>query len=110
MTKPQFSFESATVADIPVLAKIFTEAFANDRDTQLKYLHEAPEAPYDMMCGALQHWISRPSKCPVLKAVRSGDILGWMCWGYSGYEAAAEPKAAEENQIEESEPLVLRKI
>ncbi|KAF7965078.1 hypothetical protein HWV62_45767 [Athelia sp. TMB] len=110
MAKPQFSLESATVADIPVLAKIFTEAFANDRDTELKYLHEAPEAPYDMMSGALQHWMSRPSKYPVLKAVRSGEILGWMCWGYSGYDAEANIKAAEENQTEESEPRVRKNI
>lgn len=101
MSTQSFTLEKATSADIPALGKIFSAAFADDRNTELKYLHEAPEAPYEMMCGALEWWISKPTKCPVMKAVKSGEILGWMCWGYSGYEELV--KQVEDKDKEDSE-------
>lgn len=105
MSKEPFILEGATMADIPALGKIFVEAFAEDRNTELKYLHKVPEAPYDMMTGALQHWMGRPGKCSVMKVVKSGQILGWMCWGFNGYDLVAEPEIVGEGGYEEGEHL-----
>lgn len=103
MSNSSFIIERATTADIPALGKIFADAFAEDRNTQLKYLHEGPEAPYEMMCDALQSWMGKPEKCPVVKVVESGEILGWMCWGYNGYDGVAKPAAVEKGHDDEGE-------
>lgn len=107
MSNPPFSLEQATNADIPDLCKIFIDAFQDDNDTTLKYLHEADpyKAKYEMMKGALEHWMSRPGKCTVMKAVAPGGAgaVGWMCWGYNGYEEAA--KKSDEAQTKAITPV-----
>lgn len=103
MSNQAFTIEPATSADIPALGKIFSAAFADDRNTEIKYLHEPPTAPYEMMCGALEWWMSKPTKSPVMKAVKSGEILGWMCWGYSGYDEPAKQVEVKDKDKEDSE-------
>ncbi|KZP09796.1 hypothetical protein FIBSPDRAFT_1051680 [Athelia psychrophila] len=57
-----FTLKRATTADIPDLNRIFTEAFSDDNDTTLQYLHEPDPrgAKYAMMKGALEHSMSKP--------------------------------------------------
>ncbi|OAA73621.1 Acyl-CoA N-acyltransferase [Cordyceps fumosorosea ARSEF 2679] len=109
--------------DIPFAARLAGQAFASDRQTQMKALGE--EEPFDMEKYTLEsmpaHLTSRT--CHVIKAVdeATGEIMGVCNWGIKGFvperlplfeervaEAAAaeakpkaEPKKEEEDEEEE---------
>ncbi|KZP15584.1 hypothetical protein FIBSPDRAFT_895737 [Athelia psychrophila] len=95
-----FSLKRATTNDIPNLSRLFTEAFSDDNDTKLKYLHEPDPrgAKCAMMKGALEHYTSKPGKCTVMKAVIPRDRIE----DSGGYEEAA--KKPDEGEAKDSIP------
>jgi predicted N-acetyltransferase YhbS len=91
----------ATTRDIPVLAQISQEAFSTDTHTRLKELVNGTKHASDMT-GGLESWLSRPKeKCKVMKAVTpKGEIVGWTCWSFSGFEYDGTDHAPTEFQVE----------
>ncbi|KAF8866751.1 hypothetical protein BDZ45DRAFT_768523 [Acephala macrosclerotiorum] len=77
----------AVSADIPVLAKVSHAPFLSDKHTRLKALCSGYNHG-EVMTGALESWTSRPREtCAVIKAVTTeGEIVGWACWAFTGFE------------------------
>ena len=100
MTSNPFSIRAANPSDVPILANIFSDAFANDRVTQLKSLGKDSDFAANMISEPLKGWLQKPMRCQVLKAIdnATSEIIGWACWGFHGYEQQAAP-APEENSI-----------
>jgi GNAT superfamily N-acetyltransferase len=82
------SLQPATLADAPTLSRIFGDAFATDRHTQLKMAGKGPEEMINGMQVAIESWLNKPDRCTVTKAVEEDTdaIMGWVCWGQYGYE------------------------
>ncbi|KAJ3229635.1 hypothetical protein HDU81_005201 [Chytriomyces hyalinus] len=108
---PSFTIVPAVPDDIPTLASIAGSSFDTDRHTQMKMKGAKPYNHEEGMKGALTHWMNRPAKCTVLKAVdeESGAIAGWVCWAMSGYETepavvTALPAPEESSEVEAAVP------
>lgn len=102
-TTPSFSLAPVVSGDIPSLTEISGLGFENDRHTLLKAAH--PTKPYDHAGGmseAFEYWSSiPPGKVEVTKALdnKTGDIMGWVCWGMKlNIPAAPEPTEDEVKQ------------
>lgn len=101
MSSP-FSLQSVTSDDIPALTSIFTAAFANDTNTQLKLVGKDPNSQADSMAMGIQQWLNYPDRVSLLKAVETstGMIMGWVGWARRGFEDQATlsvPKVEEES-------------
>ncbi|EJD46979.1 acyl-CoA N-acyltransferase [Auricularia subglabra TFB-10046 SS5] len=77
-----FSIRTATVEDVPAMARVGGEAFKKDRNTQLKvltsgYNHEAT------MLELLPEWVARTDPWLNMVAVddSTGEVLGWAIFG-----------------------------
>ncbi|KAK9385141.1 hypothetical protein V1515DRAFT_609017 [Lipomyces mesembrius] len=93
MTNNSFSFDLATLSDVPILAKISADAFTTDRHTRIKTLGQDPNSHSNMMNDVLSSWLQVPGRCSILKATdnTTGKIVGWVCWGFHGYQKQGEP-------------------
>ena len=87
MTTTNSLIRSAKSADVPILAKIFADAFAADRHTQLKALGEDSKASAQAMASALYFWIADGESYSVLQVTdsTSGEVVGWACWRFHGF-------------------------
>ncbi|KAJ5195945.1 Acyl-CoA N-acyltransferase [Penicillium cf. viridicatum] len=97
MTTAQFSIQLASPAEGPILGKISSDSFLNDRHTQMKGLGKDP---YDLE-KSMTAYLSQQAVSPrtvLLKAVdnETGDIAGWVLWGFRGFavEETAEIRDA----------------
>ncbi|MCJ1224853.1 hypothetical protein MMC12_001499 [Toensbergia leucococca] len=101
MATNSFSLSPAAPSDIPILADIFSAAFATDRHTQLKSLGKDPNYQANMMSKGLSYWLQVPARCTLLKATDNfgGKIVGWACWGFHGYEKKQATSVPEEKDV-----------
>ena len=93
MNTAPFSITGAAVSDIPFLAGISSNAFKSDRRMQLKFL-DKPGAHFDEIAQALSLWLQPHNNWEVLKATddATGQIIGWVNWGYyRGAKAMTAP-------------------
>ncbi|KAK9489532.1 hypothetical protein V1508DRAFT_427768 [Lipomyces doorenjongii] len=97
MTNYSFSFDLATLSDVPILAKISADAFTTDRHTRIKTLGQDPNSHSNMMNDVLSSWLKVPGRCSILKATdnTTGNIVGWICWGFHGYKKQGAPVSEE---------------
>ena len=102
MNTASFSITRATFSDIPFLAGISSNAFTTDRHTQLKFL-DKPGAHFDDITQALSLWLQPHNNWEVLKATddATGQIIGWVSWGY--YGGAKAIKAPSKTELAEGE-------
>jgi GNAT superfamily N-acetyltransferase len=106
--KEPIKLYQVTADDIPHLAQIAHNAFANDRHTQLKALN--PARPYnhgETKRIALHSWLKDSTRrYSVLKAVDidTARPVGWICWGYQGVGNPVTPllKSEEEATTKET--------
>ncbi|WPH02489.1 Hypothetical protein R9X50_00535400 [Acrodontium crateriforme] len=100
-----FTLRPLENADVATCAHIAGEAFKKDRHTQLKT--RCPENPYDHeegMKGAFAHWLSRPSgtiEGTVAVDQTSGQVVGWIVWGFRGFDDDASRQGKVEENPEE---------
>lgn len=99
MSSSSFSLKPATLADVPALAEIGGLGFETDRHTLLKAAH--PTRPYHHaagMSGAFEYWLGLPKdRIEITKAVddETGQILGFVCWGFRLHPQPQQPTAAD---------------
>ncbi|KZV80472.1 acyl-CoA N-acyltransferase, partial [Exidia glandulosa HHB12029] len=89
-----FSIRPAQVSDVPAMARLGTEAFRLDRNTQVKAMGADPYDHEATMNELLPGWIARaPEKGFTVVAAddASGEILGWVCWGIATGCSAPSP-------------------
>ncbi|KAK9365573.1 acyl-CoA N-acyltransferase [Lipomyces kononenkoae] len=81
-----FSIQSATVADVPAMARISGDSFVEDRHTQMKGFGKVPYDLENVFSSELPRFIDSP-RLVVRKAVRedTGEIMGWVAWGFRGF-------------------------
>lgn len=93
MSSKPYSLQPARHADIPTFAKMMDDSFEKDRHTQVKRLGKNSYVLADIMPDAMRNWLSKPDKCALIKAVdnTSGEIMGWVCWGFNCFEEASIP-------------------
>lgn len=106
----------ATLASIPLLADISNLAFATDAHTRLKTLATGISHATDML-PALHHWVSSDHHRLLIAVTATGDIAGWICWGFRGVTAPAllpssavefpepPPATGVEQQLEEGKAI-----
>ena len=111
-----FSIRPANVADVPAMARLAADAFKTDRNTQVKAMGADPYDHETTMRELLPAWIERPATrgfTVVATDDATGEVLGWVCWGQSGYvppapdATAAEPTdhdAKEREAMSEPDP------
>jgi GNAT superfamily N-acetyltransferase len=87
------TIQPATYNDIDGMARVSDHAFEVDRHTQMKELGKVPYSQYEVMCQCLPMWLSS-ERCVVLKALdnSTGDIVGWVGWGFRGFEKSDVPR------------------
>ncbi|CAL5872742.1 uncharacterized protein PFLUO_LOCUS7009 [Penicillium psychrofluorescens] len=106
-----FAIKAASISDVPTLAKISSDSFLEDRHTQMK---SQGENPYDLeqsMAAYLPRQIASPTSV-LLKAVdeSTGEIVGWISWGFRGFSpaeiAGPDPDATAliSNEVESQKP------
>jgi ribosomal protein S18 acetylase RimI-like enzyme len=82
-----FQLRPVLQSDINTLAKMSDDAFLKDRHTQMKMLGNNP---YDMEEVTKQGLVAQLNfeRCLCVKAVDevTGEIMGWTCWGFRGFE------------------------
>lgn len=94
MTVTSFTLQPLTIDDAPIIGKIGKAAFENDRHTMMKtkgsYDHE------DTAQEPIGYYLTLPQKVQCIKAVdnASGNILGYVCWGFRGYTRENVPTLA----------------
>ncbi|KAJ3002622.1 hypothetical protein HKX48_002222 [Thoreauomyces humboldtii] len=97
-SSPSFTLKTVTLADLPEIAKFGAEAFISDRNTEVKAL-DADE-PYDVYKNTIENtpFYLRNPRCVANKAVDdvTGEILGWSCWGFRGWEESTIPRLSDE--------------
>ncbi|KAJ5719704.1 hypothetical protein N7493_007282 [Penicillium malachiteum] len=83
----KFSLSLATGSDISILAKISADSFLDDRHTQMKSQGQSPYSHEDSMREHLLRQVGSPNSI-LLKAVNalSGEITGWVSWGFRGFD------------------------
>ena len=93
MSSKPYSLRPVRHADIPTLAKMMDDSFEKDRHTQVKRLGKNSYVLADIMPDAIRNWLSKPDKCALVKAVdnTSGEIMGWVCWGFNCFEMGEIP-------------------
>ncbi|KAE9989460.1 hypothetical protein Vi05172_g2941 [Venturia inaequalis] len=101
MSSP-FSLHPVTPNDIPAMTSIFTAAFANDTNTQLKLVGKDPNSQADGMAMGIRQWLNYPDRITLLKAVETstGAMMGWVGWarrGFGDQTVPSIPKDEEEN-------------
>lgn len=91
------SLHPVSIDDIPTLARIHDEAFADDALMHL--LYRLPERNPNLEKD-LREWFLGSKTARFVKAVddSTGDVLGWACWSLylDGETHAAEEAAAAE--------------
>jgi len=92
MSEALFSLQAATLADVPVMAKITSDSFKLDRNTQVKAGGKAGYDLEEIFNSEGAKYIASPN-CRVLKAIHkeTGVLMGWCCWGFRGFEAGEVP-------------------
>lgn len=95
----------ATLTDVQILGDIFESAFATDAHTLVKLIDQDSKEMVDGMKEAIESWIQKVQRCTITKAVdnNSSTIMGWICWGYHGYEEEQKVKASESSVGAEEE-------
>jgi GNAT superfamily N-acetyltransferase len=86
--------QPATYDDIDAMARISDNAFELDRHTQMKELGKVPYSQYDVMAyDCMPQWLSS-ERVVLLKALddSTGEIVGWSCWGFRGFEKDEIPR------------------
>lgn len=86
-----FSILPAEPSDAPAMARVAAEAFRLDRNTRVKAMGARPYDHEATMAELLPGWIARAAaRGFTVKAVddANGDVLGWVCWGFAGYNPA----------------------
>ena len=88
MSEALFSLQAATLVDVPVMAKVTSDSFKLDRNSQVRDGGKARDDLEEMFNSE----VASPN-CRVLKAVHkeTGELMGWCCWGFRGFEAAEVP-------------------
>ena len=99
MVTSSYKLRPIAAHDVAECARVAGLAFENDRHTQLKA--RSPTNPYNHEEGmeiALHHWLSRPHGVVEMTAAiddTTKHILGWVVWGYWGFESAAAEQQRE---------------
>lgn len=86
MATDRFSIQLASPAEGPILGKISSDSFLNDRHTQMKGLGKDP---YDLE-KSMTAYLSQQAVSPrtvLLKAVdnETDNIAGWVLWSFRGF-------------------------
>ncbi|KAJ3253515.1 hypothetical protein HK103_000484 [Boothiomyces macroporosus] len=80
----------ASGKDVWAMARIVSNAFIGDANTELKYRNQPGQFEKEM-AGALLHWLKSP-RVAVLKATEDTTVKGWLAWGYRGMDAPKDVK------------------
>lgn len=103
-----FSIQPVTENDIPAMTSIFTAAFANDANTQLKLVGKDPDSQANGMAMGIRQWLNYRERVTLLKAVETptGTIIGWVGWARRGFEDQPIPSTTkeEDKRTEQPEP------
>jgi hypothetical protein len=96
-----FTIAPVSQSDIPALAKISGDSFIGDRHTQMKMLGKNPYDHEGGMKQGLKAWLGS-ERCIVFKAVdkQTGELMGWNCWGFRGFEREEVEQVHLEKRIE----------
>ncbi|MCJ1237634.1 hypothetical protein MMC14_005621 [Varicellaria rhodocarpa] len=102
-SKPNpFALHPIIPSDIPTLAHISNDSFANDRNTQLKNIGKNDaNAHLNGSIEGAKYYLSMPDRLTGLKATddATGETLGYVFWGFHGYSETG--KGALKNIVEE---------
>lgn len=95
-----FSLDPVTYNDIPAMTSIFTAAFANDANTQLKLKGKDPSSQADGMAMGIRQWLDSPNRVTLLKAVETstGTMMGWVGWARRGFKDQVTPSFTKEEE------------
>jgi hypothetical protein len=79
--------------------------FQGDRHTRMKSAAKDPNEQSDMMVNAPNSWIQK-SLHSIFKATDSKDgaVMGWICWGFKGYEDPNSSTTKQEKLARNAEP------
>ncbi|KIJ53690.1 hypothetical protein M422DRAFT_25504 [Sphaerobolus stellatus SS14] len=101
MSQVNFTIQAATLEDVPVMAKMWADAFKLDRNTQVKALGGDGYDLEEIGNSSLKNWIASP-RCRLIKAVNdsTGETMGWCCWGFRGFNEDEVPALPNPNNVE----------
>ena len=108
-----FALHPIIPSDIPTLAHISNDSFADDRNTRLKNIgkNDADAHLKGSIEGA-KYYLSIPDRLTGLKATdnATGEILGYVFWGFHGYsetgKGALKSIVGEEEAVASSDRAV----
>ncbi|KIJ38989.1 hypothetical protein M422DRAFT_116883, partial [Sphaerobolus stellatus SS14] len=101
MSQVNFTIQAATLEDVPVMAKMWADAFKLDRNTQVKAQGGDGYDLEEIGNSEFKNYLASP-KCRLIKAVNdtTGETMGWCCWGFRGFNEGEVPALPNPNNIE----------
>ncbi|KAM0261292.1 hypothetical protein ACHAQJ_002323 [Trichoderma viride] len=86
MSKQTFTIQALQLEDVAAAAQLSSDAFLDDRQTQMKALGQNPFDMKKYTLQSLPQTLQSP-RCVVLKAVdnETGEFAGFCNWGFIGF-------------------------
>ncbi|KAL7790311.1 acyl-CoA N-acyltransferase [Trichoderma ceciliae] len=92
MSKQTFTITALQLQDVPEAAQLSSDAFLEDRQTQMKALGRNPFSMKEYHTESLPQMLKSP-RCAILKAVddETGEFAGFCNWGLIGFSPDEMP-------------------
>lgn len=93
MSGATYTITGVRLEDVPEIGQISSDAFVDDRQTQMKNLGKEPYDMKKITLESLPDLLHNP-RCICIKAVdnESGEIMGFCNWGFRGFKPEELPK------------------